>query len=152
MQIPLFSTAPRLRAGLLLAALAGCAAAPRPTALTGIELVGEVGANTNSATQLDIVFVYDPNVVALLPAKGPDWFDQKDALQKALASAITVLEFGVPPATLVRAALPKGYEKAVAVYSYANYLSAPGQPKCNLTPFKSMVIWLTPDTVVCSGK
>lgn len=142
-----------LPTALFCAALAAACSTPAPpTTITAIQVVGEVGANTNSATAIDVVFVYDSKVLGLLPEKGPDWFDKKDALTKALATSIDVVPLGVPPMTLASVALPARYQEAIGVYSYANYLSAAGQPKCNLTPYKQMIIWLTPDTVVCAGK
>lgn len=142
----------RLAAVFAMFAPGACTTTLPPTALGTINVVGEVQANTNSATALDIVFVYDSKVIDLLPATGPDWFDKKQALMKGLATGIEVLSLEVPPMTLVNPGLPARASKAVGVYSYVNYLTAAGQPKCNLTPYKSMVIWLTPDTVVCTGK
>ena len=135
----------------LLSFVAGCKTTAPPTAIKTIQVVGEVDANTNSATAIDLVYVYDSNVLGLLPATGPDWFDKKDALMKALAKSIEVTPLQVPPSTLVNVPLPANYAKAIGIYSYANYLTAGGQPQCNLTPYKTMVIWLTPDAVVCSG-
>ena len=132
--------------------VAGCSTPPPKTTIKAIQVVSEVDANTNSATAIDLVFVYDSNVLGLLPATGPDWFDKKDALMKALATSIDVVPLQVPPMTMVDAPLPKRFDKAIGIYSYANYLTPGGQPKCNLTPYKQIVIWLTPDTIVCAAK
>lgn len=139
---------------LLLATLliSGCTTTPPTTPISRIQVIGEVQANTNSATALDIVFVYNSNVIALLPATGPDWFEKKQALMKGLATSIEVMSLEVPPMTLLNPGLPANAGKAVGVYGYANYLTAAGQPQCNLTPYKNMLIWLTPDTVICEGK
>ena len=120
----------------------------KSAAVSQIKVVAEVGANQNAATQLDIVFVYDSNVVALLPGTGPDWFQKKDALVAGLANGIDVVSLQVPPATLATASLPKRHGKAIDVYVYANYLTAAGQPKGNITPYKNVTIWLTPTTVL----
>ncbi|GAB7536918.1 hypothetical protein BGC_31360 [Burkholderia sp. 3C] len=130
------------------ALLAACSwFGPKTAAVSQIKVVAEISANQNAATQLDVVFVYDSNVLALLPATGPDWFQKKDALLAGLATAIDVVSLQVPPATLATASLPKRHGKAIAVYSYANYLSAAGQPKGNITPYKNVTIWLTPTAV-----
>ncbi|AJK50072.1 hypothetical protein [Burkholderia plantarii] len=119
----------------------------KSAAVSQIKVVAEVNANQNAATQLDVVFVYDSNVTGLLPATGPDWFQKKDALTAGLATAIDVVSLQVPPATLATAKLPKRHGKAIGVYVYANYLTAAGQPKGNITPYKNVTIWLTPTTV-----
>ncbi|MGN6318123.1 hypothetical protein [Trinickia sp.] len=130
--------------------LAGCSwlGWSKSAAVSQIKVVAEVGANQNAATQLDIVFVYDSNVVAMLPTTGPDWFQKKDALMAGLANGLDVVSLQVPPATLASASLPKRHGKAIDVYVYANYLSAAGQPKGNITPYKNVTIWLTPTTVI----
>jgi type VI secretion system protein len=130
--------------------LAGCSwlSWSKSAAVSQIKVVAEVGANQNAATQLDIVFVYDSNVVAMLPTTGPDWFQKKDALTAGLANGLDVVSLQVPPATLATASLPKRHGKAIDVYVYANYLSAAGQPKGNITPYKNVTIWLTPTTVI----
>lgn len=130
--------------------LAGCSwlGWSKSAAVSQIKVVAEVGANQNAATQLDIVFVYDSNVVAMLPTTGPDWFQKKEALMAGLANGLDVVSLQVPPATLASASLPKRHGKAIDVYAYANYLSAAGQPKGNITPYKNVTIWLTPTTVI----
>ncbi len=126
-------------------------APPTPTIINGIQVVAEIGSNQNTATPIDIVFVYDSNSVGLMPKTGPDWFNQKAALVSGLATSIDVVSLQVPPATLVNAPLPARYEKAIGVYSFANYISPDGQPVGNLTPYKKMLIWLTPTTIVYTG-
>ncbi|MGF7187833.1 type VI secretion system protein [Robbsia andropogonis] len=135
-----------LGASILLAACSWLGLS-KSTAVSQIKIVAEVNANQNAATQLDVVFVYDSNVTAMLPATGPDWFQKKGALMAGLATAIDVVSLQVPPATLSTAKLPKRHGKAIGVYVYANYLSAAGQPKGNITPYKNVTIWLTPTTV-----
>lgn len=124
---------------------------PNTSALRTIQLVAEVNANQNTATAIDIVFVYNNNAVALLPKTGPEWFAQKAALMLSMASNIEVVSLQVPPATLVNASLPLQHEKAIGVYSFVNYVSTDGQAIGNLTMYKDMVIWLTPDNVLYKG-
>lgn len=126
-------------------------AGPEPIRLKTIKVVAEISANQNTATAIDIVFVYNNSAVALLPKTGPEWFEQKSALMLSMASNIEVVSLQVPPATLVNASLPMKHEKAIGVYSFVNFLSADGQAMGNLTPYKDMVIWLTPDNVLYKG-
>lgn len=136
---------------LLSSLLAACSSKPPKTEVKSIQVISTVNANQNTATALDIVFVYDPASASLLPKTGPDWFDKKPALVSGLAKAIDVVALQVPPAMTVDVPLPKGYAKAIGVYSYANYLEAAGQPMGNLTPYKQPVIRLTPDNIIYSG-
>jgi type VI secretion system protein len=133
-----------------LAALAGCSTTPE-TVIGSIRVVAEQGANQDVATALDIVFVYDTTSAGLLPKSGPDWFDKKASLMAGLATGIDVVSLQVPPLTTVDVPLPKRAKKAIGVYSYANYITAAGQPMGNLTPYKTMTIRLAPDRVTYSG-
>lgn len=135
----------------LTALLTGCSSSPPRTSIKDIQVVAEVNANQNTATALDIVFVYDTTAASLLPKTGPDWFDKKSALVNGLATGIDVVSLQIPPAMAVDVKLPSRASKAIGVYSYANYLGAAGQPLGNLTPYKKMAIRLTPDTILYSS-
>lgn len=136
---------------VLLSTLVGCSTPPK-TAIGSIEVVVESGANQNTPTALDIVFVYDTTSAGLLPTTGPDWFDKKAALLNGLATGIDVVSLQFTPATIYNVALPKRYNDAIGVYSFSNYIDAAGQPRGNLTAYKKMTIRLTPDNIVYSGR
>jgi hypothetical protein len=54
-----------------------------------------------------------------------------------------VLPIEIPPGDVVtHPLLPKGYKKAIAVYSYPNYLSEKGQAMGNLTSFSCAQVTL----------
>ena len=113
------------------------------TSLANVRVAAPPGANLDSATALDLVFVYDKNSVALLPKTGPEWFAQKQALLNGLGLSIDVVSLQVPPATVVDPVrLPKRAGDAVAVYGFADYLSADGQARLDITQFRHAVIWL----------
>lgn len=135
---------------ILLAALL-CACSTPKTEVATIQVIAETGANQNTATALDIVFVYDTNAASMLPQTGPDWFDKKAALISGLAASIDVVPLQVPPATTFTVPLPARHAKAIGVYSFPNYLAAAGQPRANLTPYKQPTIRLTADNVVYGG-
>lgn len=140
---------------VLVALLAGCTTVkkwvygdPLPAEVKSVRVVAELGANGDSATALDLVFVYDASALPVLPKTGPEWFAGKRALQANLATAIDVVPLEVPPATVIAAApLPRRHGKAIAVYAYPNYVAAAGQAVGNLTPFKRPTVRLMPDTV-----
>lgn len=121
------------------------------TPLKKIQVIAEINANQNTATAIDVVFVYDNDTISVLPKTSPEWFEKKDALMLSLATHIEVVSLQVPPATLADVDLPARHTKAVGVYTYVNYLTAGGQAVGNLTPYKTMSIWLAPTTVVYKG-
>lgn len=129
---------------LLLPACSFFSGGPKTAAVSQVNVVAEINANQSSATQLDIVFVYDSTAAALLPKTGPEWFDKKDALLAGAADSIDVVSLQVPPATIAGAALPRRHSNAIGVYVFANYLSADGQAMGNITPYRNVTIWLTP--------
>ena len=118
------------------------------TSVAELRVIAEPEANSNSATALDIVFVYDTKALDQLPKSGPDWFARKAQLLALFPNGIEVVSLQVPPATLVeRVPLPKRYEFAVRVFAYPFYFSKDGQSPGNLTQFKRPVITLKPETV-----
>lgn len=149
----------RLLPALCLVLLPGCGAisslfskGPPRTEIEQITVSTDIAANAGNATMLDIVFVYDPAAPALLPKTGPAWFQQKAALENALANGIDVVALQIPAASPnFDVALPKRASKAIGVYAYANYLSEDGQAVANLTPWRRARIHLLPKTIAYSG-
>jgi len=135
--------------------LAGCSAVAnllpwhtQTTRLSSVRVAAPPGANLNSATALDLVYVYNTASIAMLPKTGPDWFSQKIALQNGLGLAIDIVSLQVPPATVIDpVVLPKRASKAVAVFAFANYLAPAGQVRSDLTQFRRAVIWLAPTQI-----
>ncbi|HUA79889.1 MAG TPA: hypothetical protein VL997_05915 [Dyella sp.] len=130
--------------------LAGCSAMSnllpwhtKTASVSRVRVAAPPGANLNSATMLDLVFVYDTASTGMLPKTGPEWFAQKAALQNGLAGTIDVVSLQVPPAMVIDpVSLPKRASKALVVYGFANYQSPDGQARLDLTRFRHAVIWL----------
>jgi type VI secretion system protein len=142
--------------------LAGCSAVDSVKSLIGLgpprselrtlQVSADSQANRGNATALDIVVVYDTAAVARLPATGPEWFRQRDALQKTLATAIEVRSLQVPatyPVFQVR--LPSHISRSVAVLAFANYVAEEGWPAITLTPFKNASLRLRQESIDVSG-
>lgn len=143
------------RIALLLVAaplLAGCGTLAKllpghakTASLDTLRVVAQPGANLDSATALDLVFVYDATSAALLPKTGPAWFAQKPALLNGLGRGADVVSLQVPPATVIGTVkLPDRHGKALGVYAFANYLAPAGQAAVDLSRFHAPVIWLAP--------
>jgi type VI secretion system protein len=126
----------------------GCAASLPWRTGRQVQVEAQPGANQGNATELDIVFVYEKEALALLPKTGPKWFQSRAALRAALGSDIAVLSLQVPSASPpLDVKWPKRSEKSAAVLSFANYLSAEGRPVGDLTAFECVRMTLTTSSV-----
>lgn len=113
-----------------------------------LNVSAEQGANEGNATQIDIVVVYGGSADARLPKTGPDWFRQRDALQKELAGATEVLPLEVDtPSASFAVKLPKKVKSAVSVYAFANHAAPEGWPLITLTPYKEATLHLQPISI-----
>jgi type VI secretion system protein len=122
------------------------------TSLRSLAVIAEAQANRNSATALDVLFIYDSSALPLLPTSGPAWFAQKDGLTNALGAAADIVSLQVPPPyRLAAMELPARYRHAIRVVAYANYLTPAGQTPINLTTYKHATLTLLADSIECSG-
>ena len=125
---------------------------PERSALRTLLVSADPQANQGSATALDIVVVYDSAALARLPGTGPEWFRQRAALQKALATAIEVNSLQVPAAyPAFQVQLPSGVSSSVAVLAFANYVAEDGWPAITLTPFKRASLRLMQESIDVAG-
>ncbi|MFM0016302.1 hypothetical protein PQR46_36680 [Paraburkholderia sediminicola] len=138
--------------GLLLFT-AGCSwFGPTKTALRGVTVIAQNGANNASATELDFIFVYDATSAAMLPRTGPDWFARRAVLLTSLGPKIDTVSVQLPPnQSSAPVPLPARYKKALVVYCYVNFVAPAGQGVADLTQYKRVVITLGPQTVTYDG-
>lgn len=134
-----------------LALCLGCATAPPPTPLAGVQVTADANANGGYSTALDVVFVFTAEAVKQLPDNGPDWFDQRAAKQADLATALAVAHVELPRGRSTVVDLPKGYAGAIGVYAFPNYLAARGQPRINLTPYRQAHLRLANEHIDLNG-
>jgi type VI secretion system protein len=125
--------------------LSGCAG---PVIATDrMQIVAEPDANQSTATNVDLVFIYDQAALGVLPRTGPRWFASKEALMRGLATDIEVVAVEVPTGMQVNVRLPARSRSAIALYSYANYRHPAGQAVGSLTPYRAIVIRLQRDHI-----
>lgn len=99
-----------------------------------LQVVTELGANRNSATAIDLVWVFDPEADVLLPRNGPQWFAGKDALLAALGARVAVVSLELPPGqALPEVQPPPRAARAIAVWGFVNFLEPGGQAALSLT-------------------
>ncbi|MET0254498.1 MAG: hypothetical protein ABWZ85_10570 [Luteibacter sp.] len=138
--------------GTLAMSLAGCGAIGKllpghveKTSLDSVRVAAQPGANLDSATRIDLAFVYTSEGVGLMPKTSPEWFGQKASVVSGLGASLDVVSMGVPPAMLLTSLkLPSRHGKAVAVYAYARYVAPAGQARIDLTRYHAAVLWLGP--------
>jgi type VI secretion system protein len=122
------------------------------TSLRAVAVIAAAEANRDSATALDVLFVYDSKVLPLLPPNGPAWFSRREGLANTLGASVDIVTLQVPPPyLLVRLDLPARYRHAIRVVAYANYLSPAGQAPIDLTSYANVTLTLQPDSIICSG-
>ncbi|MBU2711210.1 hypothetical protein [Zooshikella harenae] len=119
-----------------------------PNALKEIAVVAEPKANQNSATALDIVFVYENELVKQLPDTGPKWFQTRGQWQQLYPQQFEWISLQVPPGQQVKqVTLPKRVNEAQYIVGFANYLTEQGQYPVNLTPLTQVQIRLQADRI-----
>lgn len=116
---------------LALAALVGLAAPAEAICLRDrgprtIDVVAELGANSDMATAIDILFVASPAALDRLPKTGPEWFASRAALIAGLGPVISIVSLQIPPGSLATVQRPRGICRPAAVLVFANMISARG--------------------------
>ena len=135
---------------LLCALLAGCGALSTlerffyssRSELEQLRIVAEPDANQDTATAIDLVYVYNKDALPTLPQSGPEWFAKKQAIVAAQPGNFVVVSLEVPPGATVPAPLPKRSAQAVGALLYANYLAKDGQFPINLSAYTSAEVRL----------
>ena len=120
------SAIPELAVVALMALLAGCGSSgDKPIASRVIEFEVAQGANQDSPIAVDIVYVYDPQLVAqLTQMTAHDWFQKKGEVRQAFPTGFDVTSLEVVPGQKgpVEAVSAKA-SKAIAAFVFANYAS-----------------------------
>jgi type VI secretion system protein len=118
------------------------------TDLEQITVLAQDDANGTSATALDVVFVYDEKIPALLPKDAAEWFARREELHANLWRYLDIASVEVPPAYLLKAVpLPKRHESAIKVIAYANYLNKKGRKPIDLTAAVNPLLTLKDDAI-----
>lgn len=120
------SPARRLGALLVVALLAGCGgASDKPIQSRLIEFAVAQGANQDSPIAVDIVYVYDPQLVAqLTQMTARDWFQKRDQIRQAFPTGYDLTSYEVVPGQKgpIETVPPKS-SQAIAAFIFANYAS-----------------------------
>lgn len=125
---------------------------PPHASLRHLSVSADPGANRGNGTQLDIVVVYSSNAAAMLPKTGPDWFRQRETLERALGKDIQVVHVEiVAPDQVFAVRLPRDTRKrGLAVFAFANYAAPEGWPPIALTAYKKVALRLQATSIEVS--
>jgi type VI secretion system protein len=146
---------------IALYALAGCGSiksklgiGPPHASLRSVSVSADLGANSGSGTQLDIVVVYGSGAVEKLPKTGPEWFRLRMDLKRSLGKDIEI--FSVEPVSpeepFVVDMPRKVRKKGLAVYAFANYVAPEGWPPIALTGYRNASLRLQAKSIEVTGK
>lgn len=123
-------------------------AVPR-TQLQRYQLISQQQANANSATLVDVLFIYDSALAEQLPKAVPQWLQQRQQLLLSHSQMLEHISYQIPPGQVLPVyALTSAQQRAQQVWLYANYLDAGSQQAMDVTDYQSLQITLTPDAVV----
>lgn len=156
--MPMPMPMPRMIAALLTTVLllAGCStppattltapgAAPKAT-LQELRVNALLSANSNAATPLDVVIVYDASVLSLLPKSGTEWFAQKPQLMASLAGRIKLVSVHAPPGIAMNVPLPDRH----GILQVIVFAKREAQPPANISSYRCALIMISPDSIKTS--
>ena len=114
------------------------------TLLSGISIRAEVDSNDNVPVAIDFVFIFDNSLTPVLQnLKGPEWFANKAGILLQYEKKLALAHVEIVPLTAkYSVTLPNGYDDAVKVLMFANYIAATGQVIADLTEFDQAHITL----------
>ncbi len=133
-------------------ALVLSACSQMPARVESVVVVAEAEANHSTTSAVDLVFVFDPALLALMPNNSAQWFEQRPSLLAAAGSGIEVVAMQVPPATMANVPLPSKSGKALAVLVYVSFAEDAGRAVGNVTGHREIEIRLAKDSVIYGGK
>lgn len=119
------SSAPAASVLLAAALLAGCGSSDKPINTRVIEFEVAQGANQDSPIAIDIVYVFDPQLVAqLVQMTAHDWFQKRGQIRQAFPTGFDLASFEVVPGQRgpIEAVPPKS-SQAIAAFIFASYSS-----------------------------
>lgn len=115
--------------------------------LSEVRIESTADSNNNHPVSFDLVFVHNKELLSLLPSlNGPQWFQQKSALQLKYARQLSVLSVDVVPLTLaLRLNLPNNSRDALGIFLCANYMAPDGQVVASLQTYERVKVLLSRD-------
>ncbi|WP_281557498.1 hypothetical protein [Thalassomonas sp. RHCl1] len=114
------------------------------TTISDISITADADSNNTVPVAIDFVFIFDDTVTPVVQnLKGPQWFANKAGLLLQYDKKMTLAHVEIVPLTAKHSIdLPDGYDDAVKVLMFANYIDVGGQVIADLTLFDEVLITL----------
>lgn len=138
----------------ILVGLSACSNSPPKIITRNVDIQVSPKANHDAAVALDLVYVFDQQVLTQLQGLGAkDWFQQRGELRTLYPTGIAVSSYEVVPGQIVPIEkVPDHNTSAIGVFAFANY-HAEGAHRARLDSFKNATIRLDEnDLVIVPGQ
>lgn len=138
----------------ILMGLSACGNSPPKINTRNVDIQVSPKANRDAAVALDIVFVFDQQLLTQLQGLGAkDWFRQRDEMRTLYPTGIAVSSYEVVPGQIVPIEKVSDHDtNAIGVFAFANY-PAEGAHRARLDSFKNATIRLDEnDLVIVPGQ
>jgi type VI secretion system protein len=115
--------------------------------LSEVSISAGASSNNSMPVTIDFVFIYNEDISkALINISGPQWFDKRSSFLKRYEQEMTVSHVEIVPFTQgFTVELPNGYEDAVKVILFANFIAEPGQYAADITLYNELHVELGND-------
>lgn len=129
--------------------LSACGNSPPKITTRNVDIQVSSKANRDAAVALDIVYVFDPQLLTQLQGLGAkDWFRQRAELGTLYPTGIAVSSYEVVPGQIVPIEkVPDHYTNAIGVFAFANY-QAEGAHRARLDSLKNAIIRLDENELI----
>lgn len=133
----------------ILIELSACSNSPPKISTRNVDIQVSPKANLDSAVAIDIVYVFDQQLLTQLQGLGAkDWFRQRDELRTLYPTGIAVSSYEVVPGQIVPVEKVSNHNTdAIGIFAFANY-HAEGAHRARLDSFKNATIRLDENDLV----
>jgi len=131
---------------LLLTGFAACSSSPPTIDTRTIDVQVSPNANQDAAVALDIVYVFNPQLLTQLQMLGArDWFKQRDQFRALYPTEVDVSSYELVPGQRGPIEQVAGrHTDAIGVFAFANYHNE-GAHRARLDRLKNVVLRLNDD-------
>lgn len=117
-------------------------------ALQRIRILARDNANRGEPVALDIIFIYDPALLAELPRDAGAWFQRRDAIRLLAGGGLQVVSLAIAPGSgPAHIDLPEDASLVHRVLAYPLYHEPAAQRVLELTRFHSVRLTFEENTV-----
>ena len=129
--------------------LSACSNSPPKISTRNVDIQVSPKANLDSAVALDIIYVFDQQLLTQLQGLGAkDWFRQRDELRTLYPTGIAVSSYEVVPGQIVPVEKVSNHNTdAIGIFAFANY-HAEGAHRARLDSLKNATIRLDENDLV----